>query len=199
MWMPNFRGQFNGSPGFFIVDIAGARGYHHIDKDYCPTKGVQMANAYENGRQVGADVFDGLLSRRMLAFVIDYAIVLLLMIPASVVLFFFSILTLGLGFYLYPVLFFIIAGLYFGFSLSSAGQATPGMRVMDIMMVSDSGRPIDFLTGLLHLVIFWILNSVVTPFILLVGLFTERKRLLHDIALGTVQVRSSRWLAPAYR
>jgi uncharacterized RDD family membrane protein YckC len=48
-------------------------------------------------------------------------------------------------------------------------------------------------------VIVWILNSVVTPFILLVGLFTDRKRMLHDIALGTVQVRASRWLAPAYR
>ena len=158
-----------------------------------------MANVYENDRRIGADVFDGLLSRRMLAFVIDYAIVLLLMIPAYVVAFFFAILTLGLGFYLFPVLFFIIAALYFGFSLSSSGQATPGMRVMDIMMVSDSGRPIDFVTAILHLVIFWILNSVVTPFILLVGLFTERKRLLHDIALGTVQVRASRWLAPVYR
>jgi uncharacterized RDD family membrane protein YckC len=157
-----------------------------------------MANAYQNDRDMAA-LFDGLLTRRVLAFVIDYAIVLLLMIPAAVVLFFFSILTLGLGFYLYPVLFFIIAGLYFGLSLSSAAQATPGMRVMDIMMVSDSGQPIDFFTAILHLVIFWILNSVVTPFILLVGLFTERRRLLHDIALGTVQVRASRWLAPNYR
>lgn len=158
-----------------------------------------MANVHDYDRPISADVFDGLLTRRMLAFVIDYAIVLLLMIPASVVLFFFSILTLGLGFYLYPVLFFVIAGAYFGFSLSSAGQATPGMRVMDIMMVSDAGHPIDFVTAVLHLVVFWILNSVLTPFILLVGLFTERKRLLHDIALGTVQVRASRWMASGWR
>jgi uncharacterized RDD family membrane protein YckC len=159
----------------------------------------RMANAYDYDQRTYADLFEGLLTRRMLAFVIDYAIVLLLMIPAAVVVFFLGVLTLGLGFYLYPVLFFIIAGLYFGLSLSSYAQATPGMRVMDIMMVSDSGHPIDFLTAILHLVIFWILNSLLTPFILLAGLFTDRKRLLHDIALGTTQVRASRWLAPNYR
>lgn len=158
-----------------------------------------MTNVYEHDQRISADLFDGLLTRRMLAFVIDYAIVLFLMVPAAVVVFFLGILTLGLGFYLYPVLFFIIAALYFGLSLSSRAQATPGMRVMDLMMVSDSGHPIDFVTAVLHLVIFWILNSVVTPFILLVGLFTERRRLLHDIALGTVHVRASRWMAPAYR
>lgn len=155
-----------------------------------------MANAYHNDRPF-ADVFDGLLTRRMLAFLIDYAIVLLLMIPAAVVVFFLGILTLGLGFYLYPVLFFIIAALYFGITLSSPSQATLGMRVMDIMMVSDSGYRIDFVTAILHLVVFWILNSVLTPFILLVGLFTDRKRLLHDIFIGTVQVRASRWMRPA--
>lgn len=153
-----------------------------------------MANAFSEDRRLEEGLFEGLLTRRMLAFVIDYAIVLLLMIPAGVVVFFLGLLTLGLGFYLFPILFFIVAGLYFGLTLSSFRQATWGMRVMDIMMVSDSGRRIDFFTALLHLVIFWILNSVLTPLVLLVGLFTDRKRLLHDIALGTVQVRISRWL-----
>lgn len=153
-----------------------------------------MANVYDTDQRIAAGLFDGLLTRRMFAFVIDYAIVLLLMIPAYVAVFFLGLLTLGLGFYLYPVLFFVVAGLYFGLSLSSSAQATPGMRVMDVMMVTDSGYRIDFFTAVAHLVIFWILNSILTPLILLVGLFTERKRLLHDIALGTVQVRASRWM-----
>jgi uncharacterized RDD family membrane protein YckC len=157
-----------------------------------------MANVYENNRPFAADVYDGVLSRRVFAFVIDYLIVGLLMIPAYVVAFFFALLTLGLGFYLFPVLFFIIAALYFGLSLSSSAQATPGMRVMDLMMTSNSGHNIDFLTAILHLVVFWILNSVLTPFILLVGLFTDRGRLLHDIALGTVSVRASRWAGTTY-
>jgi uncharacterized RDD family membrane protein YckC len=49
--------------------------------------------------------YQGVLSRRVMAFIIDYAIVGLLWIPAAVVVFFLGILTLGLGFFLYPVLF----------------------------------------------------------------------------------------------
>lgn len=157
-----------------------------------------MANAYENDRLMAADIHEGVLSRRVVAFIIDYVIVGLLMIPAYVLAFFFALLTLGLGFYLFPVLFFIIAAFYFGLTLSSASQATPGMKVMDLMMTSDSGLPIDFFTAILHLVVFWILNSVLTPFILLAGLFTDRGRLLHDIALGTATVRASRWNGTRY-
>jgi uncharacterized RDD family membrane protein YckC len=42
-----------------------------------------------------------------------------------------------------------------------------------------------------HIVAFWIVNSVVTPLILLVGLFTERSRLVHDFLLGTTVVRTN--------
>ena len=36
-----------------------------------------------------------------------------------------------------------------------------------------------------------ILNSVLTPLILLVGLFTDRSRLVHDLLLGTVIARTA--------
>ena len=48
----------------------------------------------------------------------------LLLIPAGVVLFFLSILTLGLGFLLLPMIFFIVAGPYFALTLGSSAQAT---------------------------------------------------------------------------
>ena len=133
--------------------------------------------------------YSGVLSRRIFAFVIDYVIVGLLCIPAAVVLFFVSILTLGLGFLLYPLLFVVVAGLYFGWTLGGPKQASPGMSVMGLAMVRVDGRPMDFLTAIVHLVIFWIANSVLTPLILLVGLFTDRGRLLHDLLIGTVIVR----------
>ena len=110
--------------------------------------------------------FDGVLSRRVLAFLIDYAIIGLLLIPAGVVLFFLSILTLGLGFLLLPMIFFIVAGPYFALTL-------------------------DFGTSMVHVLAFWIINSLLTPFPLLIGLFTERRRLVHDMLLGTYMVRAS--------
>jgi uncharacterized RDD family membrane protein YckC len=134
--------------------------------------------------------YSGVLSRRIFAFVIDYVIVALLCIPAAVVLFFVSIITLGLGFLLYPALFVIVAGLYFGLTLGGRAQASLGMRAMGIAIVRLDGRPMDFLTAIVHLALFWIINSVLTPLILLAGLFIERSRLIHDLLLGTVVVRT---------
>ncbi|CDN47307.1 RDD family protein [Neorhizobium galegae] len=135
--------------------------------------------------------YSGVLSRRVFAFIIDYVIVLLLCIPAAVVVFFLGIITLGLGFMLYPVLFVIVALLYFGMTLGGSAQASPGMRAMGLAMVRLDGRQMDFLTAMAHTVIFWIINSVLTPLILLAGLFIERSRLVHDLLLGTVVVRTS--------
>jgi uncharacterized RDD family membrane protein YckC len=41
-----------------------------------------------------------------------------------------------------------------------------------------------------HAVIYWISVSVLTPLILLIGLFNDRRRLLHDILLGTVIINN---------
>jgi len=135
--------------------------------------------------------YSGVLSRRVFAFLIDYLIVAALWVPAAVVVFFIGIITLGLGFLLYPILFFVVAGLYFGLSLAGSTQATPGMRAMGIAMVRLDGRKLDFVTAIAHLALFWILNSVLTPLILLGGLFTERSRLVHDLLLGTALARTA--------
>ena len=134
--------------------------------------------------------YSGVLSRRVFAFLIDYAIVLLLCIPAAVIVFFLGVITLGLGFFLYPALFVIVAVLYFGMTLGGPSQATPGMRAMGIAMARMDGRRIDFLLSTVHIALFWVINSVLTPLILLAGLFTERSRLVHDFLLGTVIVRT---------
>jgi uncharacterized RDD family membrane protein YckC len=133
--------------------------------------------------------YSGTLSRRVFAFILDYIIVLMLCIPAAVVLFFLSIVTLGLGFLLYPALFVIVAGLYFGLTVGGPSQASLGMRAMNIAIVRVDGQRMDFLTAIVHLALFWILNSVLTPLILLAGLFIERSRLIHDLLVGTVTIR----------
>jgi uncharacterized RDD family membrane protein YckC len=134
--------------------------------------------------------YSGVLSRRVFAFIIDYMIVALLWIPAAVIVFFLGIITLGLGWMLYPALFIIVALLYFGMTLGGPSQASPGMRAMGITLVRLDGRRMDFLTALVHTALFWLINSILTPLILLVGLFTERSRLVHDLLLGTVVART---------
>ncbi len=134
--------------------------------------------------------YSGTLSRRVFAFMIDYILILVLCVPAAFVVFFLGLLTLGLGFYLYPVLFFIVAALYFGLTVGGDAQASPGMRAMGIAMIRVDGQRIDFLLAIVHLALFWILNSILTPLVLLVGLFTDRSRLLHDLLIGTAVIRT---------
>ena len=134
--------------------------------------------------------YRGVLSRRMFAFCLDYLIIAILWVPAAIVVFFLGIITLGLGWMLYPILFIVVAGIYFGMSLAGPSQATPGMRSMGVAMVRVDGRKIDFITAVAHLALFWILNSILTPLILLAGLFIDRSRLLHDLLVGTAMIRS---------
>jgi uncharacterized RDD family membrane protein YckC len=115
----------------------------------------------------------------------------LLCIPAAVVVFLLGIITLGLGFMLYPALFVIVALLYFGLTLGGPNQASPGMRMAGIAVARVDGKRMDFLTAMVHTVLFWLINSILTPLILLAGLFIERSRLVHDLLLGTVVVRTS--------
>ena len=45
--------------------------------------------------------------------------------------------------------------------------------------------------GAVHAIGFWLTVSLLTPFVLLVGLFNDRKRLLHDMLLGTIVINNA--------
>eukprot|EP01035_Chromulina_nebulosa_P011330 gene11330-15156_t len=60
---------------------------------------------------------------------------------------------------LYPALFFIVAALYFGLTLGGKSQSTPGMRMAGIAIRRIDGQPMDFMTAVVHLVLFWIINA----------------------------------------
>lgn len=134
-------------------------------------------------------LYDGVRTKRVLAFFIDYAIVLALCVPVAILIFFIGIFTLGLGFFLYPLLFLLVAIPYIGMTMGGPNQATPGMRVMGIRLARLDGRPVDFMLAVVHGVLFWALNAVLTPFILLATLVLDRKQTVHDWLLGTVVVR----------
>jgi uncharacterized RDD family membrane protein YckC len=134
-------------------------------------------------------LYDGVRTKRVLAFFIDYAIVLALCVPVAILIFFIGIFTLGLGFFLYPLLFLLVAIPYIGMTMGGPNQATPGMRMMGIRLARLDGRPVDFMLAVVHGVLFWALNAVLTPFILLATLVLDRKQTVHDWLLGTVVVR----------
>jgi uncharacterized RDD family membrane protein YckC len=65
------------------------------------------------------------------------------------------------------------------------------MRVMDLELRTWYGAPGYFVLGAMHAVLFWISISMLSPFVLLAGLFNARRRLLHDFVLGTVIINNS--------
>ncbi len=136
--------------------------------------------------------YEGVRSRRIMAFFIDYALVLALCIPVAVLIFFIGVFSFGLGWALYSVLFAIVALPYVGLTLGGPKQATPGMQIAGVRMSRTDGGPVDPMLAMVHAVLFWVGNVVLTPLILLVSLFSDRKRLLHDLLLGVVITRGDR-------
>ncbi len=65
------------------------------------------------------------------------------------------------------------------------------MRAMGIEMRTWYGAWAYFVLGAVHAVVYWISVSVLSPFILLVGFFNARRRLLHDMVVGTVVINSA--------
>jgi len=136
--------------------------------------------------------YSGVRTRRILAFCVDYLIVGLLLIPFAILVLLLGLLTFGLGWGLFAILVPLVALIYVWNTLGGRNQATVGMRMMGIRLDRLDGRPVDGMLAVVHSVFFWAANVVLTPFVLLVSLFADRKRTLHDLLLGTVVTRTDR-------
>ena len=79
---------------------------------------------------------------------------------------------------------------YYAMGFGSPASATIGMRVMDLEMRTWYGAPAYALLGAVHAVVFWITCSALTPLILLVAFFNARRRLLHDMLVGTIVINN---------
>lgn len=140
-------------------------------------------------------LFEGVRTRRILAFLVDYLIVFILCIPVAILIAIFGILTLGFGWGLYAMMFPVVALLYVARTLGGRNAATKGMQIMNIKLVQLEGGEITPVIAIVHSVLFWALNALLTPLILLATLVLDRKRAVHDLLLGTAVIRSDRNIA----
>jgi uncharacterized RDD family membrane protein YckC len=137
------------------------------------------------------ELFEGVLARRMFAFLLDAVIVLVPLAILALFMLMFTVVTLGLGVVVFGLLgpiAAIWAVLYVGVTLGSPHSATYGMRAMGIQMRTWYGAPMYFLLGAVHAIFFWVLSTVLTPLVLLIALFNSRRRTLHDYLTGTVMI-----------
>jgi uncharacterized RDD family membrane protein YckC len=142
---------------------------------------------------VSPELFAGVLERRLVAFIIDLVIIAVPVLFVSMLILVFVVLTLGLAWLLFWFLTpatVIWAICYYGMTLGSPASASIGMRIMDLEMRTWYGAPAYFVLGAVHAVVFWVTCSVLTPLILLLGFLNDRRRLLHDILVGTVVINN---------
>jgi len=139
------------------------------------------------------ELFEGVLARRLIAFFIDLVILALPVLFLAMFIFVVGVVTFGLGFVFYALLspaMVLWALFYYGSTLGGPHSATIGMRAMDIEMRTWYGSPAYFVLGAVHAIVFWVTVSVFTPLVLVVCLFNERRRCLHDILVGTVVINN---------
>lgn len=133
-------------------------------------------------------LYAGLVVRRSLAYLVDVFIIALLGLCLGFVLSIIGILTFGLLSPLAVIVMTLWPLLYHSFFLAARG-ATPGMRLFGLELRDWSGKPLEPLQAVLVVLLFYVTIALTAWLILLIVLFTDRNRALHDILAGTLMVR----------
>lgn len=149
-------------------------------------------HAYDPATQ--PELFEGVLPRRIVAFAIDVVVILVPVAAVAMFIVLFGLVTFGFGWLLFWLLFpatIVWALLYYGWTLGSPASATIGMRTMDLEMRTWYGAPCYFVLGAVHAIVFWLsMRAYLTPIVLVTALFNDRRRLLHDMLVGTVVINN---------
>jgi uncharacterized RDD family membrane protein YckC len=132
---------------------------------------------------------EGVLGRRVFAWLIDVLLIGLLLGVLWFVLLLFGLLTLGLGLPLLGVL-PLVPCCYHWLFVAGPASATPGQQALGLVVRRDDdlGRPTPVQAFVFTLVFY--LTLAATGLLLLFALFTMRHRTLHDLASGLVVVRA---------
>jgi len=138
----------------------------------------------------------GVLTRRVLAWCVDLFLIAILVGAFWIAGLSFGVLTLGLGM---PVLGLLplIPFAYHCLFLASWLSATPGQALFGLKVRRDDDMgPPSLVQAVVSTLIFY-LTIGTSGLLLLVALFTVRKRTLHDMLSGLVVVRERALTAPA--
>jgi uncharacterized RDD family membrane protein YckC len=137
-------------------------------------------------------LFDGIRSRRVLGYFVDLVLIAILSVAAWFALVFAGVLTLGLLLPLLPIAMALIPLAYHALQVCGPRSATIGMRLFDVEVRNWTGNRPDLLQAFLMTALFLTTIALTGSLILLVSLFNNRGRTLHDYLSGTVVVRAGR-------
>ena len=138
-------------------------------------------------------LYDGILWRRVGAYLIDAFLILGLNVALHVLLLFLGLLTFGLSWLLLgPVTFLTVALGYGTLFIGGGAGATPGMRLFGIEARGLSGAYPEYFQAFLMTALFYATVPVTSFLILIVAFFTEHNRTAHDLLSGITVIRRDR-------
>jgi uncharacterized RDD family membrane protein YckC len=147
---------------------------------------IYRANPYDEDL-----LTEGVLTRRVFAWLIDVLLIGLIVGALCLVLLLFGLLTLGLGLPLLGVLPFVPFCYHLLF-VAGPSSATPGQQALGLVVRrNDDLGPPTLAQAFVFTLVFYV-TLAATGLLLLVALFTLRHRTLHDLASGLVVVRTHR-------
>jgi uncharacterized RDD family membrane protein YckC len=132
--------------------------------------------------------YDGVPSRRLVAWIIDVLIAMVLTVPVALV---FGVLTLGFGFFVLPLVYAVTSFLYRTLTIAG-GSSTWGMRAMGIELRRGDGSRFDLFYAVAHVAIYTVcVGMLVLQLASIVAILgTRYHQGLHDLILGTTVINS---------
>ena len=141
--------------------------------------------------ETAPQLFEGILTRRVFAFLIDLVLLGVVSTIILIVGVVAGFLTFGLGWLAVPIVVPLAILGYYVATLGSPMRATVGMQAMDIVLTPARGQPLDGWSILIHPIVFWITVWLAWPISLVVALLTPRRETVQDLIAGTLMVRRS--------
>jgi uncharacterized RDD family membrane protein YckC len=132
------------------------------------------------------DTQEGLRRKRFFAFIDDLLFITMIYVVIMLVLGILGLAPSGRPFLFAPILYPLIALVYNAFTIGRNGQGTPGMLIMGVQMHQSNGARPSALNGAAHALFFYLSISLLTPFILILGMKSPSKRFLHDRLAGVL-------------
>ena len=139
-------------------------------------------NPYQPDPVLNADFYSGVTAKRAIAWAIDTAMILFLLILALPF-------TGFLGIFVWPLLWLVVSFAYRTLTLAG-GSSTWGMRIMSIEFRAHDGQAFGFGEAFVHTLIYTVSMGFVVPQVVSVLLMalSQRGQSLGDMLLGSVAI-----------
>ena len=134
--------------------------------------------------------YRGVTTRRIMAYLIDAAILGLLLIGGHALLAVLTVMSFGLLWPLHALFLpIVVAVAYHSLLIGGLGSATIGMRIFGIRVHTMMGERPTLLQAFIQTVCFYLTTGFSGGILLLVALFNPQRRTLHDYLAGTLILR----------